>query len=91
MLRKCLRLRGAWVARSVKRPTLAQVMILRSVGSSPMLGSVLTAQSLEPASESVSPSLFAPPLLTRCLFLSLKNKQTLEKKMFEVLTLYLWP
>ena len=27
--------RGAWVAQSVKRPTLAQVIISRSVGSSP--------------------------------------------------------
>ena len=53
--------RGAWVARSVKRPTSAQVMISRSVGSSPASGSVLTAQSLEPASDSVSPSLSHPP------------------------------
>ena len=39
--------RGAWVARSVKRPTLAQVMISRSVSSSPASGSVLTAQRSE--------------------------------------------
>ena len=38
--------RGAWVARSVKRPTSAQVMISRLVGSSPASGSVLTARSL---------------------------------------------
>ena len=49
-------------------------MISRSVGSSPASGSGLTAQSLEPASDSVSPSLSAPPLLTPCLSLSLKNK-----------------
>ena len=49
--------RGPWVAQSVKQPTLAQVMISRSVSSSPMSGSVLTAQSLEPVSDSVSPSL----------------------------------
>ena len=49
--------RGAWVAQSVERPTSAQVMILRSVGSSPASGSVLTAQSPEPVSDSVSPSL----------------------------------
>ena len=49
--------RGAWVAQSVKRPALAQVMISWFVGSSPTLGSVLTAQSLEPVSDSVSPSL----------------------------------
>ena len=51
---------GAWVAQSVKHPTWAQVMILRLVGLSPVLGSVLTAQSLEPASVSVSP-LSLPP------------------------------
>ena len=66
--------RGAWVAQSVERPTSAQVMISQSVGSSPVLGSVLTARSLEPASGSVSPSLSlsASPLLTVCLSLSQK-------------------
>ena len=49
--------RGTWVAQSVKQPTSAQVMISRSVSSSPASGSVLTAQSLEPVSDSVSPSL----------------------------------
>ena len=50
---------GAWVAWSVERPTSAQVMISRSVSLSPASGSgsVLTAQSLEPVSDSVSPSL----------------------------------
>ena len=48
--------RGTWVAQSVKRLALAQVMISWSVSSSPASGSVLTAQSLEPASESVSAS-----------------------------------
>ena len=66
--------RGTWVAQSVKRPTLAQVMISQSVSSSPTSGSVLTAQSLEPASDSVSPSLSAPPPLMLCLSLFLKNK-----------------
>ena len=60
------------MARSVKRLTLAQVMISRSVNSSPELASVLTAQSLEPVSDSVSPSLSAPPTLM--LSLSLKYK-----------------
>ena len=64
----------AWVAQSVKRPTSAQVMISQFVGSSPASGSVLTAQSLEPASDSVSPSLSVPPLPVLCLSLSLKNK-----------------
>ena len=48
---------GAWVAQSVKCPTLAQVMVSPFMGSSPAPGSVLTAQSLEPVSDSVSPSL----------------------------------
>ena len=66
---------GTWVAQLVKRPTSAEVMISQFVSSSPALGSVLTAWSLEPASDSVSPSLSAPPLLTFCLCLSLsKNK-----------------
>ena len=54
---KCFR--GTWVAQSIKHPTLAQVMILRFMGLSPASGSVLTAQNLEPASDSVFPSLFA--------------------------------
>ena len=45
------------MAQSVKGLTSVQVMISRFVGSSPMLGSVLTAQSLELALGSVSPSL----------------------------------
>ena len=52
---------GTCVAESVERPTSAQVMISQSVSSSPAPGSVLTAQSLEAASDSVSPSLSAPP------------------------------
>ena len=40
---------GAWVAQSVKRLTSAQVMISGSMSSNPASGSVLTAQSLEPA------------------------------------------
>ena len=63
---------GAWVAQLVKRPTSAQVMISRSVSSSPMSGFVLMAQSLEPALDSVSLSLSALPLLV--LGLSIKNK-----------------
>ena len=57
---------GTWVAQSVEHPTSAQVMISRSVSSSPASGSVLTTQSLEPASDPVSPSLSASP--------SVKNK-----------------
>ena len=66
------------MAQSVKRPASAQVMISWFVDSSPVLGSVLTAQRLEPVSDSASPSLSAPPPLMVCL--SLKNKQTLKKK-----------
>ena len=58
-----LKVRGAWVAQSVGRPTSAKVMISRSVNSSPASGSVLTAGSLEPTSDSVPPPLSAPPLL----------------------------
>ena len=65
---------GTWVAQSVQHPTSAQVMTLWFMGSSPMSGSMLTAQSLEPASDSVSPPLSAPPMLMFCLSLSLKNK-----------------
>uniref|UniRef100_A0ABI8AHX2 Cilia and flagella associated protein 57 n=1 Tax=Felis catus TaxID=9685 RepID=A0ABI8AHX2_FELCA len=65
---------GAWVAQLVNCPTSAQVMISRFVSSSPASGSVLTAPSLEPASDSVSPSLSAPSLLTLCLSLSKINK-----------------
>ena len=70
------------MAQSVERPTSAQVTISRSVSSSPASGSVLTAQSLEPVLDSVSPSLSAPPPLTLCLSLSLsfKNKINVKKK-----------
>ena len=70
-LRNC-HSRGAWVAQSFKRPTLAQVTISRFAGSSPASGSVLTARSLEPASDSVSPSLSVPLLPMLCLSLSQK-------------------
>ena len=65
---------GAWVAQSVELPASAQVTISRSVGSSPASGSVPTAQSLEPVSDSVSPSLSAPPQLV--LSLSKINKHS---------------
>ena len=67
---------GAWVAQSIKRPTLTQVMILCFVfvDLSPTLGSVLTAGSLKPAWESVSPSLSVPPLFALCFSLSKLNK-----------------
>ena len=49
--------RDAWVAQLVKCPPSAQVMISRIMGLSRASGSVLTPQSLEPAQDSVSPSL----------------------------------
>ena len=66
------------MAQSVERLTSAQVMISQFVGSSPALGSVLTARGLEPASDSVPPSLSAPPLLT--LSLSKINKDLKKLK-----------
>ena len=68
------------MAQAVKHPTSAQVMISQFVSLSPMSGSVLTAQSLEPASDSVSPSLSAPPLLMLCFSLSKINNKTLKRK-----------
>ena len=52
--------RGTWVAQFVQRLKFAQVMISLFLSLSPAFRSVLTAQSLEPASDSVSPSLSLP-------------------------------
>ena len=65
------------MAQLVKRLTEAQVMISWFVTSSPALGCVLTTQSLEPASDSVSPSLSVPPLLVLCFS---KMSKDLKKK-----------
>ena len=64
--------RGAWVAQLLERLTWAQVMISQFVGSSLASGSVLTARSLEPASDSVSLSFGPSPTLMP--HLSLKSK-----------------
>ena len=65
------------MAQSVKCLTSAQVMISRFMSSSPAWGSVLTAQSLEPASDSVPPSLsLCPPLLVLCLSKINKHLET---------------
>ena len=50
------------MTQSVGCLTSAQVMISRFTSSSPASGSGLTARNLEPASDSVSPSLSALPL-----------------------------
>ena len=63
---------GAWVAQSVECPTSAQVMIAHFVSSSPTSDSVLTAQSLEPASDSVCVSLSLPLPCSRSVSLSQK-------------------
>ena len=68
------RSRDAWVAQSVKHRTSAQVMISRSMNSSPVSGSVLTAHSPEPALDSASPSLSLPLPHSWSVSLSLKNR-----------------
>ena len=65
---------GAWAAQSVERPTSAQVMISWLMNSSPASGSVLTAQSLEPASDSLSPSLPLFPSPAHALSHSVSQK-----------------
>ena len=64
-----------WGAQPVEHLSSALVMISQFVGSSPASGSVLTAQSLEPAWDSVSPSVSASPLL----MLSLSPHRPLSK------------
>ena len=59
----------------VKCQTLAQIMISRFVDSSPTLGSVLTAQSLEPALDFVSPSVVHALTLSQKYTLKYKNKK----------------
>ena len=68
------------MAQSVKPPTSTEVMISQFVSWSPAWGSVLTAQSLETALDSGSPSLSAPPLLAFCLSLSLSKIKIKNKK-----------
>ena len=75
---------GRLVAQSVERLTSARVTISWFMSSSPMSGSVLTAQGLYPASDSVCVSLSAPPLLTPCLSLSKINKDLKKEKEEEV-------
>ena len=61
------------MAQSVERLTSASGHDLAACEFKPRSGSVLTAQSLESASDFVSPSLSAPPplMLSLCLSLSL--------------------
>ena len=75
-------IRGAWVAQSVKHPTSAQVMISRFVSSSPASGSVLTAQSLEPALNSVCVCLSLCPSPAHILSLSLLQKINIKNILY---------
>ena len=61
--------RGGHLGGSVKHLPSAQVMILQFVSLGPASDSVLTAQNLEPALDSVSPSLSAPSPLVLSLSL----------------------
>ena len=61
------------MAQLVKGPTSAQVMTSRFIGSSPASGSLLTAQSLEPASVLCLP-LSLCPYPAHALSLSKINK-----------------
>ena len=69
------------MAQPVKRLTLAQDMISWFMSSSPESGSVLTAQRLGPASDSVFPSLSASPPLALRVSLSLKDKINIKKNL----------
>ena len=73
---------GIRVAQLVKRPTSAQVMILWFVGSSPISGSILTAQSLEPAEDSVCFSLSLPLPVHALSFSVSKINKALKKTFF---------
>ena len=66
---------GTRGTQSVKCLTSAQVMISRFMGSSPVSGSLLSAWSLEPVSDPLSPSLSAPLLLLLSQKINLKNAQ----------------
>ena len=68
-------LQGTWVAQSVKHLTFSSGHDLTVCGFRPHIG--LSAVSKEPASDYLSPSLFAPPLLIFSLSLkiNLKSKQ----------------
>ena len=66
------------MAQSVKHLTSAQVMILWFMSSSPASGSVLTAQSLDPALDSGSPS--SLPLPCTCSVSPLLSNINVKKK-----------
>ena len=71
---KCLTLAQVMISQLMSLSPMAQVMISWLMSLRPTSGSVLTAQSLELALDSVSPSLSALSPLTLCLCLSKINK-----------------
>ena len=75
---KRMKLGGAWVAQSVERLTLAQVMSSWFVSSSTASGSVLTVQS--PLWVLCPLSLCSPPPLTHILSLSLSKMHKCYKR-----------
>ena len=77
------------MAQSVKCPTSGQVMISQFLSSSPTLGSVLTAQSLDPTSDSGSPSLSPSPAHAPSLSLSKINNINKRKDDVRYLGTYL--
>ena len=80
MIKTAVRVPG-WLSQLSVRLAEAQVMVLRFTSLSPASGSVLMAQSLEPVSDSVSPSLSDPPPFMLCLSVSKINvKKKLKKK-----------
>ena len=71
------------MAQWVEHLTSAQVMISRFVGLSPTSGSVLTAQSLAPASDCVSLSLCTSSACTlslsfQCLFIFERERESMS-------------
>ena len=77
------------MAQSVGRPTSAQVTISRSLSLSPASGSVLTAQSLEPVSDSVPPSLSLYLPGSHSLPIINKLLKKLKKKKRKVYVIYI--
>ena len=73
---KIVHYRDAWVAPSVKRLTLAQVMISRLVGSSPTSGSLLSAQN---PLGILCPPLSLPLSPVHTLFLSKRKSKNKNK------------
>ena len=71
---------GTWVARSVEHPTSAQVTSLWFIGLSPASGAVLTALTLEPASDAVSPSLSLCSSPVTALSLKINKNVKLKNK-----------